>query len=207
MNEIKKHALALSLIAILIIVKFILVPVIDWQDNTLTNIRLLEKKQIKIENVLNDQTRNLSKKRQLIDIVTDMEVAFFPYQSESAFKISQQKKLEALLSKYNLLSQNIGWQTSTVFDELSITRYPVQLRFQGELLDVITFFSVLESEQRKIKIADFNLSLKGQNEQELGTVNGRIVLYFYLKNTVQSNIPKSTSEIALNVQGNGVNNE
>lgn len=186
MAVIKQHGLLLSLMAILVIAKFVVVPVIDWQSNIIADIRLLEKKQAKITTVIATQDDNQKIGVKLSNIIAHVDTLFFPYQGESAFKLSQQKMLEALLAKHELKSQNIGWGIITPLDELSAVRYQLQMRFSGSSINVIEFISALESHPQLIDVIDFNLSLKRQRDEYLGTMSGRMTLHLYADNTTKT---------------------
>lgn|GEM_PF-1962522 len=195
MAELKQHALLLSIILILVIAKFVIVPVFAWQDEILSDITLLDKKQDKITSVLGQQNENKINNEQLNVLISDADKMFFPYQQESAFKLSQQKMLESLLSTHKLKSQNIGWQASTLLEGLTATRYSIMIRFSGQTADAIRFMGALESQVRRIEIKDFNVSLKGQRAENLGQVNGQVILYLYVNNMEQKNSVSSPAGV------------
>lgn len=180
MSELKQHAWLLSIVAILVIAKFFVIPIFDWQNTVLSEITLLEKKQDKISNVLKQQDDNIRANEQLSLIITQVEQLFFPFQTEAAFKLEQQKLLESLLSKHNLASENIGWQATSRVDLLDVIRYTIQIRFTGQSTDIIEFIAALETNKQRIEVVDFNLTLKGQQAKKLGRMNAMITLSFYV---------------------------
>ncbi len=192
MAELKQHAWLLSLVAILIIAKFIVVPVFDWQAEILAEITLLEKQQSKITKVLGQKNNTTSANSGLMAALKQAEGLFFPFKTETSFKLTQQKMLEVLLAKYDIRSQHIGWQTATNFKELAVIRYPIQLRFTGKTKDVIDFMVALEAKNELIEINDFNLSLKRQSEQRLGNINGRLTLHFFVNEAAMNISQEST---------------
>jgi hypothetical protein len=180
MSELKQHAWLLFLIAILVIAKFFVIPIFDWQNAVLSEITLLEKKQNKISNVLEQQDDNAKANAQLSLILTEVEQLFFPSQTEAIFKLEQQKVLESLLNKHNLNSENIGWQATNRIDLLDVIRYSIQIRFTGQSTDTIEFITALEANKQRIEVVDFNLTLKGQRAQKLGRMNASVTLFFYV---------------------------
>jgi len=181
MAELKQHALLLMFIALLLVVKFIIIPVFDWQNDVLAKITLLEKKQHKIDKVLLHKDDNTQLNNQLTSVLKQVDGMFFPFQTEANFKLNQQKMLESLLTKHNLTTQNIGWKTSSSFAELDLVRYPIDIRFTGKTTDVIEFIAALEANKQRVEIKTFNLSFKGQREKSLGRINGNITLYLFLE--------------------------
>lgn len=186
MNELKQHGWLLIIILILMVIKFIVVPTIEWQNEVIANIQLLERKQGKVINLLENKSENNIVNEKLTSYTEQGNRLFFSYQQDSIFKLSQQKVLESLLAKHGLIAENIGWQASTKLEELSATRYLIQIRFKGEAINVIDFMLAIESQKQLISIKDFNISVIGQNRDTLGRMNGQISLYLY-GNNISSN--------------------
>jgi len=200
MNELKQHALLLWIIVLLIAFKFLIMPIFAWQTQLIADNTYLEKQQQKVGKVLNDNNKNKQLLKQLVKEVKQTESMFFPFQTTAGFKLTQQKKLEALLTKHNLKSQNIGWQVSTVLNKLAVTRYSMQIRFTGETVNVINFIAALEAQQQRVEINDFNFNIKGQREKNLGKINGRVTLFFYVnqKNTTAADLTASLNQVNMN---------
>lgn len=179
MAELKKHTFLLSIIALLLIIKIIIVPVFEWQNELITDIVLLVKKQNKIENVLSQYEKNKKQNELLSMELSKTQQLLFPNQSETDFKLTQQKMLEALLAKHNMKSQNMGWQTYSVLSELSATRYPIKMNITGKHSNLINFVSDIENNKPLIELNSFNVSFKGQREQNLGRITASLTLYLY----------------------------
>jgi Tfp pilus assembly protein PilO len=198
MTEFKQHAWLLSLVVLLVIAKFIIIPIFTWQNELIADIGLLTNKQQKINEVLTNKSRNQQLGEQLLSTLKPVEALFFPYQTESSFKLSQQKMLEALLAKYSLKIDNVGWQVTTYFDALAIVRYPIQIRFTGNTANTIQFIAAIEANSRHIEISELNLTLKGQRGEGLGRINGNVTLHLFMeqsaklagKNTSQATVKK-----------------
>ncbi|WP_143764320.1 hypothetical protein [Cognaticolwellia mytili] len=174
--ELKKHAFLLSIIALLIIVKFLFLPIITWQDELIAQITQLEKKQNKITQVLANNASNLGLNKALGIELEQVRPLFATFKSVASFKLEQQKLIEKMLAKHKLTLQDIGWQTLTMLPSLSKSRYPLKLTVKGKTIDIINFTAELETYQQFIEISKFNLSLKGQQNNNLGRINGRITL-------------------------------
>lgn len=179
MDELKKHSLLLTLLASLMVTKFIIVPIYQWQDNMLERIQLLTKKKVKIDNLLKQEARFNSEAKKIKGKVEQADSVFFAYEEESDFKLTQQKLLEELLAKYELRASNIGWQITTAMPELKSTNYQLRIQFSGDLLNLLNFMAVIETYQHKIQISDFYFSVRNQSNNELGSTNGWFILNFY----------------------------
>ncbi|GAA5142102.1 hypothetical protein [Thalassotalea piscium] len=187
MDELKKHSLLITLMVILGAVKFILVPVYDWQDAQLAEIKLLAKKKSKIENILNQEETFQQNHEKLAAEVKKGNAVFFPYQKEADFKLTQQKLLESLFKKHQVAASNIGWQVITPIPEININSFQIRVQFTGETLNVIQFMGALERYPQRIEITEFYLDLANQSGKKLGKTNGWFMLKFYANATEQDN--------------------
>lgn len=191
MAELKQYAWLLSIILLLAVIKFVIVPVFTWQDEVLADISYLEKKQDKINSLLKNSKSNNRVNDELILMLTPANKLLFPLQKEASFKLKQQERIETLLAKYKLQVQHVGWQVSTYFNKLSIVRYPIEIRFTGKTLDAIDFINALEIATPHIDIRDFNFSFRGQIDKNLGRITAKITLHLY----VEKNAPLVVSAL------------
>ena len=90
-----------------------------------------------------------------------------------------EKYLQELLVKHDLKVQNIGFLTQTPLQDLEVIKFPVQITFSGNTTDTIAFITEIESSIQRVSVEDFNYSLKGQVENNLGVVNGNITLALF----------------------------
>jgi Tfp pilus assembly protein PilO len=186
MAELQKYRLLLSVIAILLAIKFVVIPIFSWQATQLADLQQLEKRQNKIAKVLKQQNSNSQLNAALSVQLNHAKPLFFSYQLETAFKLSQQKKIEALLTKHELKSQNIGWQTSTRLTELGMVRYPIKVSVSGKGSNIIEFITAIETNSQYIKVDEFNLSFKGQRDKSLGRISGFITLHLFVESKADS---------------------
>lgn len=179
MAELKKHALLLSLLSLLLFVKFVLVPIYQWQEGKLYTVQMLQKKQQKIANILQYKNEEREKYITLKENVAKGESIFFPYQKESDFKLAQQKLIESFLVNNNVAASNIGWQVTSPLPEYKAINYQLKLQFSGEYLNVVNLIFSLEKNVQRIEIPDFNLNIQGQSGDKLGNINGWLIINFY----------------------------
>lgn len=179
MAELKKHALLLSLLSLLLCVKFVLLPIYQWQEGKLHTVQMLQKKQQKVANILQFKNEEREKYITLKDNVAKGESIFFPYQKESDFKLAQQKLIENLLVKNKVTASNIGWQVTSPLPEYKTINYQLKLQFSGKHLDVVNLIYSFEKNAQRIEIADFNLNIQGQSGDKLGNINGWFIINFY----------------------------
>lgn len=193
MNELKKHSLMLGLMCSLILIKFVIVPVYEWQDDKLAKIQLLAKKKEKIAGALTQETTFSEAAALLAKQVKKANNVFFPYQKEASFKVSQQKLIESLVKKYSITASNVGWQVTTPIPEYNLVSYQLRVQFVGKTLNVIDFITALETYPSTIIINDFYFGVKQQQKKNLGSINGWFILKFYANAKEQILVPEKVS--------------
>lgn len=182
--DLKKHVILLSVLCILLCIKFIFFPIIEWQDNQLFEINNLRKQQHKVDNVILNHAKTNKLNLVLDENIKIINDVYFSPELESTFKITQQKWLEKVLRDNHLKIMNLGWQAKVVNDEGNIVIHHLQVSLSGQSVDVIKFIGVIESNKQLIFINDFNMTIKNQNEKSLGKMTGRLNLKFFMRNNL-----------------------
>jgi len=185
MKELKKHTLSLVMISLLVVIKFILIPVFEWQDGLVSNIQNKNKRLTKINNVLSNNIKTTEDNSQLSENLVKAESFFFPSQSESSFKLAQQQAFEKLMGKHNVKSSNVGWQTTTIINDMELKRYQVNIRFEGALFDVIAMYTELEGLSPWLEIENFNIPMNNKKNDSLGYIKGgRVAVNLYMHSVI-----------------------
>lgn len=183
MADLKKHAILLSLLTILLVAKFVIVPIFTWQEQVLAEINAQEKKLGKTSILLAKEDDFNSLNQKVSDQLKEAEQLFYPYQKSSLFKLEQQKYFEDLIAKHQLTLSNFSWQAESDDKNLQITRYQVRARIKGKVSYLVKLIAALESQQNRIEIVGFNIPMKGQNDNSLGnTKNAHFTIRFYVAN-------------------------
>jgi hypothetical protein len=204
MADLKKHALLLSLMAMLLVAKFIVVPIFAWQQQVVSDIASKQKKLTKVDNLLAEEQGFTQVNQELSEQLSVAEQLFYPYQSSAAFKLAQQQYFEGLVTKHQVDLSTFSWQNMSEDKALQITRYQVQIKLKGNVSNIVTLITELESQAQRIEVHNFNISLKGQNQQSLGkTRNARVNLRFYVHN--QSSQASQTNQVNQVNQANKTN--
>ena len=182
MAELKKHALLLSVMGFLLVIKFVIVPLMEWQEAIFVESAQLEKRLTKVEAVLANEDTISSGVLVLKREIAKVDALLFKSEAESIFKLEQQQLLEQLLESNELNASNFSWQAKTPLPELDAYKYQVNIRFDGKLANVINTLVALEAHTPWYEIENFNLTTKGNRNESLGFVSGgRVMLNIYVK--------------------------
>ena len=181
MEEVKKYSLLLSILAMLFIIKIFIVPIIDWQNNTLLEINNIERKLGKIEKGLSKESKLIALNQKVTNELERAEQLFFKTQTESLFKLEQQQKLEALLEKYQINVTNISWSVATPLKEYGLTKYQAKIRFDTKLVKAIDVLTALEKNSPWFEVDEFYLPVKIPESNSIGySKGGRMTLNLYM---------------------------
>ena len=178
--EIQKNQTLLVIVAVLLLLKLVIEPVINWQNQQIASNANLLKKVTKSEAVLSQQQQLNIVKSQVAVHLQQLTPLYYPYQSDTQFKLVQQQRVEGYLSKHQIKVSNIGWQALLKLDEQQLIRHQMLLTLQGKSSDLVALMQELETLSPRINIAEFNVSLKGQDAEQLGRVDGTARLVFYM---------------------------
>ena len=182
-EQIENNQLLLIILAVLLIAKLLVEPIINWQNQQLVDNQTLAKKVHKTAQLLNQQTALQSATDQVSTELVQLQQFYYPYQEQSQFRLTQQQAIEKLIAQSHLSLTNIGWQPAFVLPNTPLQRQQLTLNVSGKSIDFVGFIQQLERVQPYIEVAEFNVSLKGQNDTSLGRVNGSLRLIYYVQQT------------------------
>ena len=191
MTDIKKHALLLSILALLAVLNFIVVPILDWQNKLIFQISSQQKQVARIRKVLKADDGQSSNRQTLATELEKIEPLFFSYATDSAFKLERQQAFEQLLERHQLTLSTLGWQAMTELQSIALKRYQVKIKFSGQFVDAVAMFIELESGLPWLKIEDFNISSRGTQKEQLGSIssgNLTVNLYMYIRPSMLDNV-------------------
>lgn len=176
MESKNKRNLMMGMLAILLIARFILVPILDWQQEQITQITAKEQRLVKTNNILARLPQINSALEQLKQGNQKHQSRYFNQASSNTFKLQMQQKVEALFSKYNLKVTNFNWVAEI---NEQITQVRAKISFEGETKDFAMLQLAIAQLPKLLNIKQWSLHIKQMNEHSLGNANGSIVLTAY----------------------------
>lgn len=180
MDELKKHPLLIALLVILAISNFILLPIMDWQDEMVSEISLKQKRLNKTTTLLKAYPQNQQQLEHLESLLTKVDQQYFPQQAENTFKLQQQTWLETIIESNQLNLQSLGWGRTKILEKTATTAFQVDIRLQGQARAFIDLHRIIENQGLKISVDEFRLNIKHSSESTLGSFQGNLKLSFYM---------------------------
>lgn len=181
MADFKKHALALYFIGILILLKFIFVPLMDWQDVKIAEQQLEQRKLNKTLALLKNESTITSQLNNLDSLLNEVSPLFYKWQNEPEFKREEQQRIETQLSKYDLKSKRIGWKESFPSEGSSILKYTIEYSFEGSGYQVLNYLIDLKASKHLVDTPQLNFSFRGQKAGSLGIISIFMSRNYYMR--------------------------
>ena len=168
----------LGLVAILAVLRFVLVPILDWQDEQVLQLNLLEKRFSKVNELLVNDANYEGQFQAIEDAYQAERARLFTVVDEANFKLQQQVLIENIMAKYELKVNNFGWNPAISKDAFGVFIYPAVLRIEGSSFSLMQAMSEIEALPQAVLIADFEFRVQNQFADSLGRASGRMVLHF-----------------------------
>jgi hypothetical protein len=168
-----KRKLMLGVLAVLLLARFILVPVFDWQKGKIALIAEKEQRLIKTNNVIEHVPQINLALKQLNQNNNKQQERYFVEASSNTFKLQLQQKIEKLFSEHTLKVTNFNW-VAEIPGEIAQAR--ADISFEGTTTQFAMLQLAIAQLPKALDIKQWTLQVKGMNERSLGDVNGSLIL-------------------------------
>lgn len=178
-TELSKYRNYLLLVGILLFARFLVQPYVEGLQQSIDRQQVEFTKLAKVKNLVDSQTdievfsENVSIQR------AELEASFKAMEDADSFRLAQQQFVQALFEQHDVMIDNIGWLGVIEPPETLVTIFPLEIQFKGEMSRFIQLAWELESQGKGSLIRDMSLSVRGQSEDELGFVRGRVIITFF----------------------------
>ena len=160
--------------AALILIRLIILPLFDWQNNQIQSLSIKSTQLAKLYAV-SAQRDYYEQQRDLLDDQTEKATLGF-FDDNNKTKLTIQKKVEEIFDGNSLIIQGFTW----VFDEDDEIRVlRASVRHEGDLSDVIRVLLLLAQDSRLIKEVSWRQSIRNNGANSLGSSSGTTILEFY----------------------------
>jgi len=181
MQELIKYKHHFLLIGLLILIKYIWLPLWDSKQENWQNQQYLQS--------------NLNKTLALLAIKQDMSQAHVLMSQRLAeaeadlastdnlisYKLTTQSNLEKLFKRFDIVISNSTWRDGLINE--GVQSLFLDIRYSGPLIQYLNFLDVLQQDEHysNITIDTNQISINGQSSKTLGTVNGAMSLSLAVK--------------------------
>jgi cell division protein FtsB len=164
------------LLGILLAARFILVPIFEWQTQSLSSTQRLQDKLDKSIAYI-DELPKLDKYQQDLLAEVKKRQAAREYVSDiSRYQLDKFRQFESLMQKHKLAITSSNWG-----DPIKTAKgvaLQLRMQFSGTMKDFIAFHLALDSLSNTLSLNNLNLTLNDQSEDKLGSFTGNINVQF-----------------------------
>lgn len=150
-------------------IKFLLMPVIDWQDQLIDTTAQVEKRNLKAENLLASESDIIM---QLAETDKQLKALFdlYPkYPDSTIFRLDTQTKLEKMLRQHSLRQTQFFWRTDEdeqVKGQLYMATFNVN--FVGKAKVFAAMHTKIAAEQKHFRVRNMRINYRGQKAESFG---------------------------------------
>lgn len=163
----------LAAVAILALLRFVGVPLLAWQSNQLDAINQKQSRLTKEQNLAAQVGDLKSATDKLAQYSRNITQHYYRASSVEAFKIKQQRELEALFAKHNVEVKTYNWVDP-------FPGKPAQLRvyisFAAESANLAAFQLALAKQKKWIEVVEWKSRFKHTSKTSLGHTDGSMLL-------------------------------
>lgn len=159
----------LVVVVMLVAIKFGVMPVLQWQNQTIEEIAQHEKRVAKSQRLIDSQPQLL---KQLAEHSSNYQaqIDVYPvFPDSSTFRLETQMNFEMLLKVSDLRRQRMFWRSDT--DEVAhgnLYKASFNVDFAGNFKDAALFHSQLLNEYPQYRVLNMSYGVRGQKEQSMG---------------------------------------
>lgn len=166
----------LVILGVLVIIRLVLFPIIEWQNEQVSEIADKQTRLMKVQALVAQQEQLALTKAEIEAKSGDSGTYFYQVEAVEPFKLLLQKDIEKLFSDRDISITNFSWANETVGDVIKVT---ANISFNGTLKNFIRLQSDTAQLEKIIKSKEWNIQVKRMNKNSLGRINGRMLIEAY----------------------------
>jgi hypothetical protein len=168
--------LLLGLLGVLLCLRFIVTPVLEWQDKVLQETHVLQKKLDKSLAYIDDLPKLQQLKQALTVELAGSQAMNETFQDVGRYQLAKQRQLEDLFAESNANITSSNW-----LDPIKTakgTTFQFRLQFAAETKNFIELHLKLSRLSKDISLTTLNLNVFANNDKALGRLSGILILRF-----------------------------
>ena len=183
----------LLVLGVLVTVKFMLLPLLEWQHLELQELKAKIYKLQKMDHIIENAPKNEEQLRELAAKIDTLSPYF--YSNSDKVKLEIQDDIEKIFSSNNVAIERFSWISGASISE-EIVPLRVLVGFMGETRDVFRALILISNHSRVSKHVEWRNRITGDADNYLGRSRGHITLEFYARDHSLRYISNSTDPAA-----------
>jgi len=170
----------------IILIKYMLMPIIEWQNDSVEQLVVLNKKLDKSLGFINELPRLEQEKVKLADFLKTIKLDVDTYQDISRYQLDKQREIEKVFAENKIIIKSFNWRDIVKIGNGS--QLKLMIRYSGKLKDFISLHMAISQFNRSVEVTNFGLNIRTQTDKSLGDITGSIVLVFHPIEVKNANI-------------------
>ncbi|TDP40237.1 hypothetical protein DEU29_102137 [Idiomarina aquatica] len=180
MTKTRQYQL-LSIVAVLVIIKFVVQPILEWQNETLDNIAVSERRLESGLDAIEKSDEYELKAIQLGQELSNSKGGLMSFVGANAFQLEQQTAFENIASQHNITVESASWSPMQTMDN-GILEHRLDVTLIGDTEDIIALQAQLELEnENAMVLTEYNFVITRHLQFSLGTVRGQATVSFFME--------------------------
>lgn len=171
-----KRKVMLGVLAVLLLARFILVPIFDWQQEQILAIETKQQRLVKTNNIIDRLPQINLALSELEANNLQQQQRYFEHASSNAFKLQLQQEIESVFTEHELKVTNFNWVVE-IPGEISQAR--AKIAFEGTTANFALLQLAIAQFPKLLNIAQWTLQINRMNNRSLGKVRGSLLLTAY----------------------------
>ncbi len=170
----------LPVAVVLIIIKFVLLPIVAWQNDLLSQIERHEQRNAKAQRLLDSEAQLTSRFVSLSESYKEQADQYPRFAAAEDFHIETKIMFDMLLQQNQLKVTQFFWREAVdkeIFPGMYMGRFNVN--FSGQFKDFALLQSKLGTSEKAFRIANFSAMVKKQTDKSIGTVEAAFTIEAY----------------------------
>jgi hypothetical protein len=168
--------LLLTLLAVLFVMRFIVVPIFDWQNQAIIDTRSQQNKLDKSAAYIDDLPKLTAFKEALSATLAARHAASETYNDIGRYQIAKQRQFEQMFAAADISITSSNW-LDPIATAKGVT-LQMRLQFSGKLNRFIDLHTQIAALGASVYVTNLSLSMRGQTEKSLGTFTGNAIIRF-----------------------------
>jgi len=177
-----RNNLLFMLIALMLL-KYAVVPLLDWQSSTIADVNAKQQQLGKTIDLINHQDDYY---RRVIELSAEKnKLSRLFYRNNGSTKLEIQKDIEGIFSANSLVIERLNWVIDDSSDN-GLRRLRVLVAFNGKWEAVIRSLLDIGNHSKIVRQVEWRQNLTNNSKADLGQSRGHVTLEFYASNELKS---------------------
>jgi len=160
-----RNKFMLSVLALLVFLRFVLVPWVEWQDEQNIQLQTLTKRLVRSESLLAARDEVIAQSSNAKQKSNELKLGLAVTSEAAQYRVEFQEHLQAKIDSINVQLSSFEWLSEQDTGAFSIKSGRVNIRLKGAIADIVQAHAMLEIDYPGLEIKELRGSWQGPFNQ------------------------------------------